>query len=140
MKKKITVAVLSIMMALGTVMSVSASQDSMMITYPEPGITEGDTEEMCITVDGDVYSVTPRMTEVVGNGAEDAGPWEHGVTAGQVYSRYTNKKYWHGSSVRGSGGTVRSKLVAANKKSSATVFTAWVDGNHAYWRVDENKK
>ena len=53
---------------------------------------------------------------------------------------YTNKKYWHGSSVRGTVGLTRSLTVPANQKSIAQAQTLSIDNNHAYWRVDENMK
>ncbi len=74
-------------------------------------------------------------------GPDDKGPWLHGVTPdGIVYSYYKNPKYWHGSSARGSAGLDRSELVPKDVMSYASVQTIWLDGNHAYWRVDENKQ
>ena len=57
-----------------------------------------------------------------------------------LYSYYTNKKYWHGSSVLGTAGLTRSDMVRANQKSIAQAQTFSPDNNHAYWRVDENMK
>jgi len=113
-----------------------AAPKGMVITQPEKGVTEGSIEE----------KFTPNKTreaflDVVGISSKDAGPWEHGVTAsGMVYSHYQNKLYWHGSSARGSAGLKKSVLVAPNRKSVARIQTIWTDGNHAYWRVDENKR
>ena len=57
-----------------------------------------------------------------------------------VYSHYKNPKYWHGSSARGSLGLDRSEWVPKDVMSYASIQTVWLDGNHAYWRVDENKQ
>lgn len=89
------------------------------------------------------YRCKGNFVDYVGIGSEDIGPWEHGVifsgSSGTVYSNYTNKKYWHGSSARGSSDFYRSPLVAPNQTSKASVKTYLPNGNHAYWRVDETQ-
>lgn len=146
MKKKLVTVILSAMMLSGLALNVAAASqsDEMLITHPEPGVTEGSREEKCIIIDGIFYPANGSkgaFVEYVGIGSDDIGPWEHGVTtSGIVYSNYKNLKYWHGSSALGSGGLVRSDLMPKNVMSSARVSTVWIDGNHSYWRVDENKK
>lgn len=146
MKKKLFTVILSTMMVFGLAMNAAAStsEGGMMITHPEAGVTEGSREETCTIINGVYYQANGAKgayVEYVGNGNDDKGPWEHGVTtSGLVYSNYKNLKYWHGSSARGSGGLVRSELVAKNIMSYASVQTTWLDGNHSYWRVDTNKK
>ncbi len=145
MKKKIFI--LSLMCAFSFSATVCAAPGEMHIDHPQEGVTEGWVEEECVIVDGNVVSVNNLVSsremflEYVGIGAEDAGPWEHGVTgSGLLYSYYTNKKNWHGSSVRGTAGLTRSLTVPANQKSIAQAQTLSIDNNHAYWRVDENMK
>ncbi len=120
------------------VMTTHAKSD-MTITHPAPGITEGGCEE---NANPDI-AAKETFVDYVGIGSEDIGPWEHGVifsgSSGTVYSNYTNKKYWHGSSARGSSDFYRSPLVAPNQTSKASVKTYLPNGNHAYWRVDETQ-
>ena len=87
------------------------------------------------------HGTRAAFEDYVGIGNDDKGPWLHGVTPdGIVYSYYKNPKYWHGSSARGSAGLDRSELVPKDVMSYASIQTIWLDGNHAYWRVDENKQ
>lgn len=144
MKKKVLMLSLVCVFCFST--KVCAAPKEMCISHPEEGVTEGDVEEDCIVVNGNVVSVNNVIStyatyyDFVGIGIDDRGPWEHGVTSlGILYSRYTNPKYWHGSSVLGSNGTTRSEWVQPNAQSSAEAKTVWTDGNHAYWRVDENR-
>ena len=143
--RKILAILLSATMVSGFAMTASASgQSKMIITHPEKGVTEGSVEEKCTIVDGVYYPVhdtRAAFEDYVGIGNDDKGPWLHGVTPdGVVYSHYRNPKYWHGSSARGSAGLDRSEWVPKDVMSYASIQTVWLDGNHAYWRVDENRQ
>lgn len=141
MKKKILTSMMTVLVfsTLTPAAIPVHAETKMIITHPAPGITEGECEE---NADPDIQS-RESFVDYVGIGTEDSGPWEHGVifsgSSGTVYSNYTNKKYWHGSSARGSKDFYRSPLVAPNQKSKASVKTYLPDGNHAYWRVDETQ-
>lgn len=143
MRKKWMVLLLTGMMVTSTGISASAATDGMVVTQLEKGITEGVVEEECVIVDGMFYSkdkARAAYVDIVGINEDDMGPWEHGVlSTGIVYSNYTNRKFWHGSSAQGSSGLDRSDLVAPNRKSQASISTIWTDGNRAFWRVDETK-
>ena len=143
--RKILAILLSATMVSGFALTASASgQSEMVITHPEKGVTEGSVEEKCMIIDGVYYpthGTRAAFEDYVGIGNDDKGPWLHGVTPdGIVYSYYKNPKYWHGSSARGSAGLDRSELVPKDVMSYASIQTIWLDGNHAYWRVDENKQ
>ena len=136
MKKRNFVVLLAVAIVSGfaTNAAAASSNNEMVITYPEEGITEG------YCVEKVVLDTRAAFVDYVGVGKNDEGPWEHGVIAGLVYSNYTNRKFWHGSSVRGSFGLTRSEETPPGIASIAKAETIWHDGNHAYWRVDENRQ
>lgn len=140
MTKKIVTSLLVVAMA--AAMSTGAFAEEITVTVKD-GIktTEGSVDIPCVKINGEVFSANKQrsyFSEFVGIGMNDRGPWEHGVAGNTVFSKYMNPVYWHGSSAFGSiDGLVRSELVPPRETAWSMSATMAVNGNTAYWRVDQ---